>query len=35
MFQALAERTGLELTSLMQLEVPPTDAASIARPQYG
>jgi len=26
MYQSLAERTGLELTSLMQLEVPPMDA---------
>ena len=35
MFQDLAERTGLELTSLMQLEAPPPAPDHGAEPDYG
>ena len=35
MFQALAERTGLELSSLMLLEAPPPEPQPTAQPTYG
>jgi DNA primase len=35
MFQSLATRTGLELASLMKLELPPAPSALPASPEYG